>query len=383
MRQKQKSEAMSRRFVRLGSKAAEAAAKTAVVLQGAQSAARGSHGAVISKSDQALVLLAWDEMTWGCIMILAIIFFLAGWKALDLTKAALIRAGNRVVDKYFRRAVPIIATEPAVEVTPTNPTEPINTPDNGEDDILPGLLATAAATGRFPLPQSYGAATYRTLPSKSGYLFWMPNIRGRGPTSCAHIKSNCGGLHDPEAFFLALDHPLVGKIHWCPNCATEENKRRYGIIQRPASYDDETSRVLLNLTLGAGWTMLPPRNNMPGSDFLKKTYKDLQAFANHLGVPLLVPPTAHPIIMRPSQDTVDFTDIIHHIEGRAGQTPPQSWRFAGRQPPHPPPGPPPPDHWSTRIWGPPLPSVPEVGEGARQRRPRAGMTVEAVLPNLD
>ena len=163
----------------------------------------------------------------------------------------------------------------------------------------------------------------------------------------------------------------------------EENKRRYGIIQRPASYDDETSRVLLNLTLGAGWTMLPPRNNMPGSDFLKKTYKDLQAFANHLGVPLLVPPTAHPIIMRPSQDTVDFTDIIHHIEGRAGQTPPQSWRFAGRQPPHPPPGPPPPDHWSTRIWGPPLPSVPEVGEGARQRRPRAGMTVEAVLPNLD
>ena len=188
-------------------------------------------------------------------------------------------------------------------------------------------------------------------------------------------------LAQPGVIFLSLDHPLVNQIHWCPNCATER-KRRFCIIQRPPSYDDESCRVILNLTLRDGWTLLPPRNNMPRSGFLKKTYKDLQAFANHLGVPLLVSPTAHPIILRPSGSEVDFTDVIHHIEGRSGDAnygsrPSEAWRCTVRQPPPPPPPKAPP-------W-----RAPEESEGsssataqssssAQQRRPHG-----VVLPNLD
>ncbi len=80
---------------------------------------------------------------------------------------------------------------------------------------------------------------------------------------------------------------------------------------------------------------------MPHSGFAKKTYKDLQAFANHLGVPLLVSPTAYPIILRPSGDgIVDFTDVIHYIDGRVGNVPAPGagvWRTTVQQPPPPPP----------------------------------------------
>ncbi len=180
----------------------------------------------------------------------------------------------------------------------------------------------------------------------------MPNIRHRGPTSNAHVKPDCCHMTDPDSFYLPLSHPMICKIVWCPHCATEP-KRRYPIIQRPQPYDEETSRVLLNLTLRDGWTLLPPRRNMLRSSFLKKTYKDLQQFANRVGVPLLVSPTAHPIIMRPSEDTVDFTDIVHYMEGHWGQTSQARFRHADRRPPPPPP---------------PGPLPQDTGEGVRERR---------------
>ncbi len=231
------------------------------------------------------------------------------------------------------------------------------------------------------LRPGYGNAMYRIMPSRSGFLFWMPKVSTRTPTSCAHTDPGCGGLHNPESFFLSLDHPLVNKIHWCPNCATDR-KRRHIIIQRPPSYDDESSRIILNLTLRDGWTLLPPRNNMPRSGFLKKTYKDLQAFANHLGVPLLVSPTAHPIILRPSGNEVDFTDVIHHIEGRSGDAkygsrPSEAWRCTVRQPPPPPPPKAPPRRAPEESEE-SSSATAQSSSSAQQRRPHG-----VVLPNLD
>ena len=143
-------------------------------------------------------------------------------------------------------------------------------------------------------------------------------------------------MQDPEDFYMALDHPLARFLPWCPHCATEP-KRRKAIIPRPSLYDDEASRVLLNLLLKDGWSLMSPR---PYWRVCKKDYKNLRQFANVMGLPIAVSPEGFPIVLRESPDTVDFAAFANY---RAS--------LLKARPSPPPPEQPPPCEWFGNTFG--------------------------------
>ncbi len=108
---------------------------------------------------------------------------------------------------------------------------------------------------------------------------------------------------------MALDHPLTRFIPWCPHCAGTESKRRRAVIQSPELYDDEVSRVLLDLLLKDGWSLMSSR---PYWEVGTEDYKNLQQFANTIGLPIAVSPEGFPIVLRRSTATVDFAAFVNY-----------------------------------------------------------------------